>query len=207
MGKYGCTALGLLLKRPSCKLKEVYLHKCGIDNECVTILANSLVGNTSLTKLVLKENGISLAGWKAFSPILCDTSSIETTYNSNHTLQDFGKSYVSSQLVLPEEVASLIRCNKNQCKFMVARRKIIEHHFRSTEDNFDIFLDMELQVLPYVISWMGRDTSTLLYQLFQKIPTLFETNTKVGFNTTKRKRGSWVKIVDSTYGILLLVAC
>ena len=73
---------------------------------------------------------------------------------------------------------------------MVARRKIIKHHFRSTEDNFDIFLDMELQVLPYVISWMGRDTSTLLYQLFQKIPTLFETetNTKVGSNTMKRKR-------------------
>ena len=190
IGKCGCTALGVLLKHPSCKLKEVYLHRCGIDNECVTILANSLVGNSCLTKLVLKENDIGLAGWKAFSPILCDTSSIETTYNSNHTLEDFGKSYISSRLVLPEEVASLMRWNESQCKFMVVRRKIIEHHFMSTEDNFDIFLDMELQVLPYVISWMGRDTSMLLYQLFQKIPTLFEANTKVGSSTMKRKRGS-----------------
>ena len=189
IGKYGCTALGLLLKHPSCKLKEDSLNECGLDNECVTILANSLVGNTCLTMLALKKNDISLAGWKVFSPILCDTSSIETAYNSNHTLEDFGKSYYS-KLVLPEEVASLIRWNENRCKFMVARRKIIEHHFRSTEDNFDIFLDMELQVLPYVISWMGRDTNTLLYQLFQKIPTLFETNTKVGSNTMKRKRGS-----------------
>lgn len=79
--------------------------------------------------------------------------------------------------------------NRNQSKSAVAREKILRYYLYTNVD-LQLFLDMELEVLPYVIDWIGRDNygSTLMYQLFQKIPTLFEPNKKVGSNTLKRKR-------------------
>ena len=73
VGRSGCTALGNLLKQPTCKLKDVDLYSCGVDNEGLTILANGLVGNKTLKKLILNDNNsIGNEGWGALSAVLCD---------------------------------------------------------------------------------------------------------------------------------------
>jgi len=64
----GCVALGNLLQNPTCKLKELYLNRNSIDDECVTVLVNALANNTILEKLDLSNNhSITATGWQALS--------------------------------------------------------------------------------------------------------------------------------------------
>jgi len=81
IGRNGCVALGNLLQNPMCKLKELYLNRNNIDNECIEILVKalklSLLGNdiglgnllnTTLEKLDLSNNrSITATGWRALS--------------------------------------------------------------------------------------------------------------------------------------------
>ena len=167
VGRSGCTALGNLLKQPTCKLEEMNLDSCGIDNEGLTILANGLVGNNTLKRIILNENtSINVEGWEALSTVLCDMSTVETTYLSNHTLEDIGIHANPGR-----KVASLLYMNRNQSKSAVAREKILRYYLYTNVD-LQLFLDMELEVLPYVIDWIGRDNygSTLMYQLFKRYP-------------------------------------
>lgn len=64
----GCVSLGNLLKNPTSKLKELYLNRNSIDDECVTILENALANNTTLEKLDLSNNhSITATGWRTLS--------------------------------------------------------------------------------------------------------------------------------------------
>ena len=66
-----------------------------IGDEGAEALADGLMGNTTLKHLVLTPNsaGITNTGWAAFSRLLCDTSSINNTFRSNHTLEHIGGGY------------------------------------------------------------------------------------------------------------------
>jgi len=67
----------------------------GIGDDGAEVLARGLIGNKSLRCLPLHvdvenedEIAITPAGWSAFSTALCDTSSVNNTYLSNHTIQE-----------------------------------------------------------------------------------------------------------------------
>ena len=65
-----------------------------IEDDIAEVLARGLVGNKMLRRLHLRVDGqeyfpISPAGWNVFSTALCDTSSVNSTYLSNHTVQEF----------------------------------------------------------------------------------------------------------------------
>lgn len=71
IGRNGCGALGNLLQNPLCKLKELYLNRNSIDDECVTVLVHALANNTTLEKLDMSNNrSITAIGWQALST--CD---------------------------------------------------------------------------------------------------------------------------------------
>ena len=185
----GWMALSTLL-RPGSSLEELYLTSGNnINDETVIGFANVLVNNTSTKTLKLGYSGstITLMGWEAITNVLCNKSSIDSIYRSNHTLQNVG--WVDNR---PDDLLSYLKLNENDNKSEVARQKILQHHFLSGDNiNIDEFLDMDMEVLPHAIAWIGRDGTgqSLLFKLVQSMPTLFHSDMKVDAIGYKRKRG------------------
>jgi len=86
IGRKGIIVLSNILQQEGSTLTKLYLESTGIGDEGIEILATSLKYNTSLTILGLGGNTIREMGCKAILKLLNDVSSIEKTYNSNHTL-------------------------------------------------------------------------------------------------------------------------
>mmetsp|Transcript_1201 Transcript_1201/g.1927 ORF Transcript_1201/g.1927 Transcript_1201/m.1927 type:complete len:472 (-) Transcript_1201:24-1439(-) len=83
----GCRQIAKLLRRENATLKELHLGHNQIDDEGISILANALRTNTSLSLMNLQDNeGIMIEGMKPVLKLLNDISSIKATLQSNHTL-------------------------------------------------------------------------------------------------------------------------
>ncbi|EJK56015.1 hypothetical protein THAOC_24174 [Thalassiosira oceanica] len=91
----GTGGIAASLADPECRLELLIVNQCNIGDEGTAILADGLRNNQRLTRMSLGDNDITERGWNAFSSILCDTASINATYNSNHTLQDLGNYRIS----------------------------------------------------------------------------------------------------------------
>eukprot|EP00984_Skeletonema_dohrnii_P017955 scaffold8280_cov123-Skeletonema_dohrnii-CCMP3373.AAC.5 len=92
----GLKYLSTSMQSEGCLLENLYLSYMGIGDDGAEVLARGLIGNKSLICLPLnvdveneEEIAITPAGWSAFSTALCDTSSVNNTYLSNHTIQEF----------------------------------------------------------------------------------------------------------------------
>ena len=203
----GWRALTGLLRSPNVALKEVCLNENYIDDDTVVAFASALEHNKTLKELSLDEcyDGddfdddddnelITMRGWAAFSTLLCNKSSIMDTYNSNHTLQclsDGGYHHT-------DDLTSNLQLNGNEDKAEVARQKILQTHF-STLDNLQEFLDMELDLMPTAIEWIGRDLAigwegtqvsglSTMFNLMRRVPDLFDYNAQKQTDAAKRKR-------------------
>ena len=126
----------------------------------------------------------------ALSRTLCDGSSIDATFRSNHTL---GTIWIDTddlkRVTLPTSLADLLQLNTNGNKLEVARQKILQYH--DNEDSIQEFVDMEWQVLPHAMAWIGRDDVglSLLYRFVQGMPDLFDRGSKLNnAGGMKRKR-------------------
>ena len=207
IGNAGCEALATLLEDPNCNLNKLYLSGNGnsIDIRGTTSIANSLVNNTKLQFLSLHINPIDQRSAEGvFCRLLCNTSSINETYSSNHILE---RVWLASQL--GEHVAPLLEMNKGANKSHVAIKKILLHHPNlDMGPLFDWDADGEqtLKALPYVISWFGRaeaveknegtdyhvETKKLsaLFQFSRSMPLLFvpASSIKQRMILKKRKR-------------------
>ena len=91
-GRAGCEELAALLRDPNDNLTCLALgNNNRIDDNCATILGNSLELNSKLESLDLSRNeAITENGWDSFSKVLCNMSSVNATYLSNHTMDEFG---------------------------------------------------------------------------------------------------------------------
>ena len=127
IGNAGCEAIATLLADPNCNVQALNLGHNNI-NEGATTIANSLVNNNKLQTINLQSNPFYLYGNpidqsvdEVFSNVLCNTSSIEQTYSSNHTLQWLG--YRCGQ-----HLRSLLSMNMVTNKSRVAIKKILKFH-------------------------------------------------------------------------------
>ena len=123
-----------------------------IGDEGALIFANALATNRKLKTLIFTDNGITAEGWSSFSKVLCDTSSINNTFLSNHTLESLGV-----RQELPADVRSSLALNRSsEDKKQVAIKKILKHH-----QHFDMqpFFEWDLKVLPIAINWFERARS------------------------------------------------
>ena len=187
-------SLANVLQEPRSNLKYLDLEFCdNIDDEALTAFADALAHNTNLHTLMLggwrADGAITSRGWDAFFNLLCNKSSIDATYTSNHTL--CGVSRLES---LPDGLAYFLQLNGNSNKAEVARQKILKYHFLAGGDiNIQEFVAMEMKVLPHAIAWIGRDDAgnSLLYNFFHGRPSLFELGDNSKATTTKRKRGTY----------------
>ena len=100
--------------------------------------------------------GITPEGYLPFSNLLCDTSSVNKTYLSNHTLRylDSGDEFRLPSPELPVNVISNLFLNANrEDKRQLAMDKILQHH-----TIFDVrpFFEWEFKVLPLLIHWFTK---------------------------------------------------
>ena len=183
----GWIALSTLLQHPNSSLKDLTLTRNGvntINDEVVASYANALLNNKSITTLAFgggyygnARNNITAGGWDALANVLCNKSSIESIYTSNHTLCEVG--YWSSDSNRPTNLLSLLALNKGKNKSEVARQKIVQYHF-TNDGKIEDFVDMDVYVMPHAISWIGRDRAlhSLLYNVVRGMPTLFDSDAK-----------------------------
>jgi len=208
----GWRALVGYLQSPNFTLKSLDLAENNIDDDLVVAFASALEHNKTLKILALyacvDEDGllsITERGWLAVSTLLCNKTSIMDTYNSNHTLNfvsnDDEVKFVSNDDEESTELTSYLKLNKNKDKAEVARQKILKTHFSTKDDDSKIqeMLDMELEMLPAFIAWMGRSNSdtdwkgenvsglSTMFNLMRKVPDLFDSGANKKADT-KRKR-------------------
>ncbi|EJK51124.1 hypothetical protein THAOC_29736 [Thalassiosira oceanica] len=145
----GTRVIAASLANPESRLEDLDLSQCNIGDEGTATLADGLRNNQRLTRMSLEDNNITERGWNALSSILCDASSINATYNSNHTLQDLGDYGVQ----IPKDVRLMLRLNKDENKSRVAANKILQSHRHL--DMRPLF-GRELGLLPYVITWLDH---------------------------------------------------
>ena len=171
-----------MLERPNSNLEDLSLASNNIGNEGALIFANALAKNLKLKILYLGGNGITAEGWSTFSNVLCDTSSINNTFLSNHTLCSFG--VVPNNI--PTDVRSSLALNESsEEKKQVAIKKILRHH-----RDFDMqpIFEWDLKVLPIAIKWferarsiedtdetvIGKNKLGSIYQFIHAMPEVFE---------------------------------
>ena len=147
----GCDALATLLGNPNCNLQSLNLRDNEIEFEGLKAIANGLSKNKKLQVLII---GIYRNHASIFSRLLCDKSSINQTYLSNHTLQNLGDGrYLNLQL------PSLLALNKKKNKSHVAILKILKSHpnidmeplFEWEEEG-----EQTLKAMPHVVAWFER---------------------------------------------------
>ena len=185
IGPVGCDALVTLLQDTNNNLEHLFL---GIQFFYINALASALASNNKLEGLYLYCDGESGAeiyriGWSAFSRTLCNTSSINATYSSNHTLKVIG-GYLSG--TIPDGVSSLLDMNSSgNDKKEIAIKKILSYHPR-----FDMepFFEWDEKMVPVVVNWFDRaractgvDAANIdrrkldsIYQFIHAMPEVFE---------------------------------
>ena len=136
------------MANPESRLEKINLNATNIEDEGAATLAESLRNNQRLTWLLLGSNNITEAGWSAFSSVLCDTTSINATHASNHTLQDL---WVNNSL--PQDVKVMLELNYGKDKSLVAANKILHAHGHL--DMRPLF-SWRLDLLPHVVVWLER---------------------------------------------------
>lgn len=140
--------LSSILRSKSCSLTTLCL-KLGntrVSDEVAVALADALKDNKSLKQLCFDSRDLTSVGWSAFSKLLCDTSSVNNTYLSNHTLRVLGWSD-------HDDVKQLLALNK-QANKQVATRKILKYH--PDLDVGPFLAKSKLKLLPLVMSWFER---------------------------------------------------
>jgi hypothetical protein len=150
----GLRSLSCLLQSDGCTL--TCLSICLGDDGAAALMANGLKGNNKLKKLIFntdlmydEEGPLTSVGWSVFSELLCATSSVNSTYLSNHTLETIG---YWGNIDTPEDVKQLLALNQRTDK-PVAMLKILKSH-----PDFDVepLCQLNLKLLPLVMSWFER---------------------------------------------------
>ena len=216
MTSTGWQALTDYLQSPNFALKQLDVEDNNINDDIVIAFTRALVHNNTLKLIDLHrdpedfddDDMITERGWRAVSTLLCNNSSIIDTYNSHHILKALANDYNNDEMNLPDNLVSLLELNRNKDKVEVARQKILQTHFSGTT-NFQEFLDMELEIMPTAISWIGRlvpqdwkgtniSGLSLLYNIMQRVPDLFDSSAQKKMkksDTAKRKRSEENRVV------------
>ena len=164
------------LLQATSKVETLHLAGNHFDDDVVIEFANMLDNNTSLNTLSIGGREVTDRSWVALSRVVCDKSTIESTYLSNHTLNNIekldGRDLVRE--AIPDELASYLTLNKHPGKAAVARQKILAYHFPAESANIQVFDGMSVLMLPHAIEWIGRDGLgiSLMYKVARGIQLL-----------------------------------
>jgi Ran GTPase-activating protein (RanGAP) involved in mRNA processing and transport len=169
----GIEALSNVLKSPNSQLSHLGLNFNSFGDNGANILASSLANNVSLKSIDLFRCNITDEGWKAFANLICDSSSVNKTHLSNHTLfaLGIGKSRNHSSL-FTRDVTPFLNYNIEGAKEKVAVKKIIKAH---QNISMHPFFEWDLKVLPVAVKWSTIQQRKLsaIYQFIRGMPLLY----------------------------------
>eukprot|EP00956_Cyclotella_meneghiniana_P033300 scaffold94953_cov58-Cyclotella_meneghiniana.AAC.2 len=172
---------------PNCSLEELEVHYerskmyremtdavvAEEREELTQILVNALHRNASLKvfKIHYQLPGFNFkfdGSSSSFTNLLCNVSSINATYHSNHVLES-----INLHDDVPINIYSLLHSNQNTDKLAVARKKILQSH--SLEN-----VEFAATSLPNVFSSIGNTDSKLslsqLYGILRRVPHIIPKN-------------------------------
>lgn len=166
----GWQHLASILEAPNSSLTTLSIQSNFINDEALAFFTNALINNETLVKLNLNGNQVTSKGREPFIKLLCDTSSVNSTFVSNHTLNSIGSFVVNTDQI--NTIASLLHLNGKVVdnKKQVAMIKILQHH---NEFDMSPFYGWEFKVLPLMIDWFER---TLPITSIPDIGIYFEPN-------------------------------
>jgi Ran GTPase-activating protein (RanGAP) involved in mRNA processing and transport len=161
-GNTAITAAGLhslkwYFRSPLCALETLFIKSINFGDKGAYALADALARNKSLKRLLFSEGGITSKGWKAFLKFLCDTSSPNSLYLSNHTLTELGGWGPTRAGSVRQSITTWLGKN-NECdtRNLAAKTKIL--HFFPDLDMMPLF-QWNLKFLPLVKRWFEKITS------------------------------------------------
>lgn len=195
----GLLALSTLLEHPDSNLEELVLDRMTIGDDGALNFAKALKNNHSLKRLTVgtqHQHKIKAKGWNAFETLLCDRSSVDATFLSNHTLASLD--YWGTDLAdithdggIPIAVESSLVTNRFADKVWVAKMKVLSAH--PTLDMTPLF-EWELKALPYATTWFDETPSLpslrklqVIYQFIRTLPGELEGVCNRGVVGSKRK--------------------
>lgn len=137
-------AISELLRHQICSLERLCIDCNGIylDDELTSHIAEALKRNNTTTTILADVVQLTSNGWDHLAKLLCDTTSIDSTYLSNHTFCEFG----STTSPPSNQVRLYFDMNNNADKQMVGRMKVIHHHF-ACNFNMDQFVGLQPALL------------------------------------------------------------
>lgn len=174
----GYKSIAAMLKSSQSNLEKLALLWNHVDNKRAKILAGALGNGCKLRLLVLvadddqyyrqladnlgiraEDNTITRGGWRAFSKALCDTTSIDATCNSNHTLLGVTRVPKNVPSFLPRLLRFALTTNRvfGGAKDVLLLRKIEKQHLRRNDAAMRLFLEMDRSILPYFIARVPKD--------------------------------------------------
>mmetsp|Transcript_6179 Transcript_6179/g.9013 ORF Transcript_6179/g.9013 Transcript_6179/m.9013 type:complete len:440 (+) Transcript_6179:93-1412(+) len=153
----GLSCLSNSLQSESCCIETLNLFgiPSAIGDDGMKALARGLAHNTSLKSLRLgvsqfpnNDDTVPPTQWLSFSNALCDPSSVNNTYFSNHTIHAIMDEYDTDNF-RPEDIDLYLRLNEQHPTY-AARCKILMMH-----PHLDMrpFLQWDLTLLPLVLTW------------------------------------------------------
>jgi hypothetical protein len=206
----GLSYLSNATRSDSCRVETLWLQGIPIEDDGMEVLGQGLVGNQSLRSLGLEEldNGMTVtsAGWVAFSTALCDTSSVNSTYLSNHTIHHI--CIEDDEETIPRDISLYLQLNKEHPQY-VARCKIIMSHRHL---DMTPLLHWGLKCLPLAVAWFERSKPCTTLTIYDEDPDLRRrvlNESDEAFESRKLTamyefvRGMPMEVVKSRHGLAL----
>eukprot|EP00985_Skeletonema_marinoi_P016115 scaffold8567_cov83-Skeletonema_marinoi.AAC.2 len=156
----GFRYLSTSLQSNSCRLEKLCLGAMNIGDDGVEVLVRGLIGNKVLRCLELRDDegdiAITTVGWYALSTALCDTSTVNNTYLSNHTVH-FEEPYEDEDI--DESVVLYLQLNEKHPQYAAGCKILMNHAHLDMAP----LLQWELKFLPLAVRWFeGAKSCTTL---------------------------------------------
>lgn len=161
-----------------------------INDDVLLSFANGLAVNRSVKHFLLDDmsDRIGPTGWSKFYQTLFGERILDT-YHSNHALEKLHSDDEKSawfNFLFPRDLRMCLSINRGNDRIQAARLKIIWKHFSGRVINVQPLTDMELNVLPHAIAWIGRDSNdhrreelSLMFQFVRSMPALLGRSQRV----------------------------
>ena len=174
----------ILVPSSTSKLKTLRVGACQdeftgghpITNDVVIDLVTALAGNSTLEVLDLNHvDDYVDSALERLIGVLCDTSSVDSICQSNHTLREFVCNS-SDDTVGPSELRSLLEMNEDEDKALVVRKKLLTYFFSDVDNIGPVFGRMATTILPNAMEWIGRDRLgySAMFEFCRSVPALFK---------------------------------
>lgn len=149
----GWTEISTAFSNPGCTLESLSLRHSHIGEDVATILANSLGNNATLNILNIEGNLLIIdAAWNKIAVLLCNGSSIESTYGSNHKLTSLLA--INHHHILPQYLTQYLKLNENN-KHGNGSQKFIRCHL-SGRFSMGPFVEMNVELLVHLLASLGK---------------------------------------------------